>query len=127
MTAKRLREDEQDTRNSRTVALLLNPALGAALLLVGLAVVLVSAYASHASGNGEWFQRSGSVFVLISVVVEIQQTLAQQPTPSPSHFSHGARVMTQPSISAVSKWLRWIARAGIVIGTGIWGYGDLVF
>ena len=100
---------------------------GTALLLAGIGAVLGSAYFIHASGDGEWFQRSGSLLVLFSVVVEIRQTLAQQPNPSPSVFSGGEPVLRQSPISAASKWLHRSAWAGIVIGTCIWGYGDLIW
>ena len=115
-----------DEETSRLPFVLLNPVLGAALLLAGLAAVAGSAYASHASGNGEWFQRSGSVFVLFSVLVEIQQTVTNQPRETNSTINNTPFMIREP-VSEVSKWLHRIAWAGIVTGTGIWGYGDLVF
>ena len=115
-----------DEETNRLPPVFLNPALGAALLLAGLAAVVGSAYLSHMSGNGEWFQRSGSVFVLFSVLVEIQQTVINQPRETNSTIN-STPIMIREPISDVSKWLHWIAWAGIVVGTGIWGYGDLVF
>ena len=47
-------------------SLLSKPSLGIALLLAGLAALAGSLYLSLASGDGEWFQRSGSLFVLFS-------------------------------------------------------------
>ena len=35
--------------------------------------------------------------------------------------------MTEQHIPTVRKWLHRIAWGGIVIGTLIWGYGDLFF
>ena len=70
----------------RLPSVLLNPALSAALLLAGLAAVVGSAYASYASGNGEWFQRSGSVFVLVSVIVEIRLNIGTATKPKPERF-----------------------------------------
>ena len=96
-------------------------------LLIGFGGATASFLFSLASGNGEWFQRSGSLLVLFSVLVEIRQALRNQPYPRSSVTSGGNPVMTQAPISVVSKWLHWIARSGIVLGTAIWGYGDLVF
>ena len=112
---------------SRLPAVLLNPALGAVLLLAGLVAVVGSAYLSHVSGNGEWFQRSGSVFVLFSVLVEIQQSSIKQPKEAGWATIDGRPTLVGEPISAVSKWLHRFAWAGIVVGTVIWGYGDLVF
>ena len=41
---------------------------------LGLASVFVSAIASFISGDGHWFQRSGSLLVLFSVVLEFRQS-----------------------------------------------------
>ena len=35
--------------------------------------------------------------------------------------------MTEPHIPTIRKLFHWIAWSGIVIGTLIWGYGDLLF
>ena len=96
-------------------------------LLIGFGSATASFLYSLASGDGEWFQRSGSLLVLFSVLVEIRQALKSQPQRSPSVRAHGKPLIIHSPISVVSKWLHWIARSGIVSGTGIWGYGDLVF
>ena len=107
--------------------MLLHPSLAVALLLAGVAVVAGSAGISLTSGDGEWFQRSGSLFVLFSVLVEIQQTILKQPRASSDVFINNAPAAINNPISAVSKWLHRFAWGGIVIGTVIWGYGDLLF
>ena len=74
--------------------------------------------------EGEWFQRSGAIVVLISVILEIRQSMAKQPQATASTIN-GNPVMTEPDIPTVRKLFHWIAWVGIVIGTLIWGYGDL--
>ena len=107
--------------------LLLNPSLGIVLFLVGLSTLAGSFYLSLASGDGEWFQRSGSLFVLFSALVEIQQSSIKQPTEGGEVTINDTPVMIRKLIPSMSKWLHRIAWGGIVIGTLIWGYGDLVF
>lgn len=111
----------------RLQSMLLHPSTAVTLLLVGVAVVAGSAGVSLSSGNGEWFQRSGSLFVLFSVLVEIQQTAIKQPEGSSFVSINGAPAAIRQPIAAMSKWLHRFAWGGIVTGTVIWGYGDLLF
>lgn len=108
-------------------SLLSKPSLGIALLLAGLAAVAGSLYLSLASGDGAWFQRSGSLFLLFSALVEIQQSSIKQPKESGGVTINDTSVMIRNPIPNVSKWLHRFAWSGIVIGTCIWGYGDLLF
>ena len=107
--------------------MLLHPFMAVALLLAGVAVAVASACLSLMTGEGEWFQRSGSLFVLFSVLVEIQQSAIKQPEGSSFVFISDVPAAIRQPISAVSKWLHRFAWGGIVIGTTIWGYGDLLF
>jgi len=111
----------------RQQSILLHPAIAVALLLAGVAVVVGSAFVSLTSGVGEWFQRSGSLFVLFSVLLEIQQTAIKQPEASGGVTINGKPVAIRQPISAMSKWLHRFTWGGIVTGTIIWGYGDLLF
>ena len=77
--------------------------------------------------EGEWFQRSGAIVVLISVILEIRQSLAKQPKANSKMFIGGNPVMIEQHIPTVRNLFHWIAWGGIVIGTLIWGYGDLFF
>ena len=107
--------------------LLLRPSSGVALVAAGLATVAGSLVYSLASAEGEWFQRSGSLLVLFAVVLEIRQTAIEQPKKSKSVSIEGTAAATRGSISVANKRLHRIAWGGIVIGTVIWGYGDLLF
>ena len=96
-------------------------ALCAALALV------ISAIASHYLRDGEWFQRSGSLCVLFSVLLEIYQSFLKKPQPSRSVFVEGRPTMVDPKVSAVDVWFHRFAWFGIVFGTVVWGYGDIFF
>ena len=108
-------------------SLLLKLSSGVALVAGGFATVAGSLVYSLASGDGEWFQRSGSLLVLFSVLVEIRQTAIEQPKKAKSVSIEGAAAATRGPISVANKQLHRIAWGGIVIGTVIWGYGDLLF
>ena len=51
-------------------------------VVLGLTSVFVSAIASFISGDGHWFQRSGSLLVLFSVVLEFRQSQIAKPSAS---------------------------------------------
>ena len=76
--------------------------------------------------EGEWLQRCGAIVVLISVILEIRQSMAKQPQATTVTINDNP-VMTEPHIPTVRKRLHRIAWGGIVIGALIWGYGDLFF
>ena len=88
--------------------------------------LIVSLWFSFTLREGEWLQRSGAIVVLISVILEVRQSLAKQPQPTKT-LINSSPVMTEPHIPTIRKLFHWIAWSGIVIGTLIWGYGDLLF
>lgn len=84
------------------------------LVLLAMGPPMVSLMASLETGNGEWFQRSGSLMVLFSAAVEYRRRNAL--------YTGRAR----------AGWLFWrqipyVCYASIFLGTLIWGYGDLPF
>ena len=89
-------------------------------MAAGLATVAGSLVYSLASGEGEWFQRSGSLLVLFSVLLEVRQTAIEQPKKSKSVSIEGTAAATRGPISVGNKRLHWTAWGGIVIGTVIW-------
>ncbi len=97
------------------------------LILAIVSSFSVSLGCSVAENSGEWLQRSGSLIVLFSVVLEILQTLAKEPIPAEGVFINNVPATTSPPVSKTSKWFHIIAWFGIAIGTLIWGYGDLLF
>ena len=98
-----------------------------ALILICSVVILVSAVASYCLGDGQWFQRSGSLCVLCSVILEIHQSLLREPQPSSTVSTEGRPAMKSPEVSTLDGWFRRFAWLGIIMGTVVWGYGDLVF
>ena len=89
--------------------------------------LIVSLWFSVTLREGEWFQRSGAIVVLISVILEIRQSLAKQPQANSWVTINKSPVVTEKHIPTERKLFHWIAWVGIVIGTLIWGYGDLFF
>ena len=84
------------------------------LALLAMGSPMVSLVVSLETGSGEWFQRSGSLMVLFSVAVEYR------------------RRHLKPVRQAAGGWLfrrqiPWVCYASILLGTLIWGYGDLLF
>ena len=97
------------------------------LVLLSLIAVLSSALVSHCLNDGTWFQRSGSLWVLFSVILEILQTKINQPRPSSGVTINGAPALTEPPTTILDRLFHGISWIGIVLGTLVWGYGDLVF
>ena len=89
--------------------------------------LVVSLWFSVTLREGEWFQRSGAIVVLISVILEIRQSIAKQPQANSRHYIDKTPVMIKQHFPNVRSLFHWIAWSGIVIGTLIWGYGDLFF
>ncbi len=87
--------------------------------------VIVSAVLSWPLTDGSWFQRSGSLCVLFCVLLEIHQASLKKPVPASSVFTEGMPTMRGPNVSSLDNWLHRFAWLGIVLGTLIWGYGDL--
>ena len=96
-------------------------------VVLGLTSVFVSLVASFISGDGHWFQRSGSLLVLFSVVLEFRQSQMTKPSVSSDVSINNRPVATSRNTPAFRKWLHYYALLAIVIGTLVWGYGDLLF
>ena len=101
--------------------------LSIALVIAFSITLFSSALVSYLLNDGEWFQRFGSLCVLFSALLEIQQTLKKEPRSSRSVSVEGRPLMKSPSISLLDVWFHRAAWIGIVVGTVVWGYGDLVF
>ncbi|MDE2915045.1 MAG: hypothetical protein OXL68_19260 [Paracoccaceae bacterium] len=95
-------------------------------MLIGFAALAGSAHVSLTTGEGEWFQRSGSLLVLFSAIVEIQQTAKKQPKEAGVTIN-GSPITVRDPVPTMSKLLHALAWGGIVTGTAVWGYGDLMF
>lgn len=101
--------------------------LDLALLILSLGWGVFSYFCSHNTGEGMWFSRSGSVMVLICVIVEyrlgnLQQIGFKDPQKALQH-----EIVSAGQQAEYKKYIDWFAHFQIVIGTIIWGYGDLLF
>ena len=80
------------------------------------------------TGEGHWFARSGSLLVILAVVVEFRNLTLQQRLNDKAAMSSrglaGSLVPTgQPPIRQIVIVL---AHLFVVAGTLLWGYGDLI-
>ena len=76
--------------------------------------------------QGEWFQRSGSLMVVLGAFVEYRLILMGK------YFNIVGTVFDMPFIAPESynkyyNTISFLILSGIVIGTLIWGYGDIPF
>ena len=105
-----------------------NPLIvSSALVLSSSSALLFSAIVSYSLKDGEWFQRSGSLCVLFSVILELHHTYLRQLQPSNSVSVQGRPAVFDPPVSRLDVWFHRFAWFGIVFGTIVWGYGDIVF
>lgn len=84
------------------------------LVLLAMGPPMISLMASIATGDGQWFQRSGSLMVLFSAAIEYRRRNALEAG------RIGPRWLFWRRIPYVCYW-------SIFLGTLIWGYGDLPF
>lgn len=102
--------------------------IDAAILLLASLIVGISFWISTISSEFHWFARSGSLMVLLAVVVEfrnlnLQQLLNDNSARISRNVSGILRPTKQPYFRQV---LINVAHILVVIGTIIWGYGDLL-
>ncbi|WP_290648376.1 hypothetical protein [Aquisalimonas sp.] len=99
------------------------------IVFMGLAMlpVIVSAYVSIVTGDGQWFQRSGSLMVLFSVAVEYHRSMVARRA---GIMDGTVEAEWGPSPRRhILDWrsIPYICYAAILMGTLIWAYGDLLF
>jgi hypothetical protein len=101
----------------------------ALLLFCAYVIMLVSAYASVKTSDALWFSRSGPLVVLICVFIQFRNYTTQQKLNEIAHEStayYGAK----PEKWKVPKIRKTFDKAvlfTIILGTVVWGYGDLLF
>lgn len=97
------------------------------MLLVAFGFAVTSYLCSQATDEAHWFARSGAVVVLLSVWVETRNYAAQQRLNDCRHTAAGF-IGGSPqdwSMPRRRKILEYVTLFMIVMGTLIWGYGDL--
>lgn len=76
---------------------------------------------------GNWFCRSSSIMVLFSVIAGFRLSILQQQKNSSASVAAGLGIPMPSNLSAAKKLLSQIANWFAVLGTSIWGYGDILF
>lgn len=113
--------------NGEQPSFLMKSWLGAIVFLAGVVAMAWSARYSLTTGEGEWFQRSGSLAVLCSAILEIQQSAKKRQKEGTHVKINDREVFVDIPVSTITKILHVFAWIGILAGTAVWGYGDLLF
>ena len=100
-------------------------AVDVAIAAAGVAWVAASLWWDIRNDKVEWFQRSGSILVMLFVILELRQISVKKPKASTGVFTDGRPSLTDPEVPIHNHILHWISWIGIVLGTTIWGYGDI--
>ena len=79
------------------------------------AVAVVFAWISFVTTDWTWFARSGSVIVILAIITEYLPTLREGNVQNTKFWPQ----QEDHSSTRVAAYL-------VMIGTGIWGFGDLV-
>ncbi len=96
-------------------------------LFLAMGPVILSAYASYITGDGQWFQRSGALMVLFSAAVEYHRRRMPQRSAGGRDQAKTDRAFTAGWVSRFWKSIPYVCYASVFIGTLIWSYGDLLF
>lgn len=99
------------------------------LLLVLALIIPISALIGIGKPSAEspetWFQRSGSIVVLLAVLAEV----ALYPIRTNMILNGNLKTIDPHPLENLRPWFRailYIAAFAIIAGTCIWGYGDLL-
>lgn len=82
---------------------------------------------SYFCNTGHWFARSGSLIVLLGVVCEFRLNSkyhARWPSAARSLYLGFTKV---PELGSLERLLHLSSLTAVVLGTLIWGFGDLFF
>jgi hypothetical protein len=98
------------------------------LILLALAFLWVvgSFFASIPNPNGNWFCRSGAVMVLLAVIVEFHLGNLQQKESSSAPIVAGLGIPMSGDLPRIKQQFAKAAHTFAMLGTLIWGYGDLI-
>ena len=98
--------------------------------LLAIIPVLISLfYDMHLEKNTYfWFQRSGSLMVLFGVMLDFEQTKYSGIEESKHNFvGDGTPQIIAKHLPKERLYIKRFSIVLIIIGTFIWGYGDLLF
>ena len=106
---------------------LISNSIDSLLLLFAFAWGVFSFICAYNTNNGLWFSRSGSVIVLICVIVEFRLGNLRQLGFENAQKASQHDILTSGMLPVHKRLIVWFAHLQIIIGTLIWGYGDLLF
>ena len=93
------------------------------LLFISIIWVFISLFISE-----NWFARSGSIMVLFSVIIEYRLLKAHNDMVNRKvQASVHTRRALKITVLEEHKKISFITHIFLVVGTLIWGYGDLIF
>lgn len=74
-----------------------------------------------------WFARSGSILVVLAVISEIWLSRTQNEVFKENSFGLYCQLYVEKRFKTQAKWSQLFDLSVGVIGTVIWGYGDLIW
>lgn len=100
---------------------------GTDFLLLGLAIAapIASWLYSQYTSESHWFGRSGSVMVVIGIILESRLYIARQILVQKIDGSDNNPVANNHL--AIRKISSFLTHLVLISGTFIWGYGDIIF
>jgi hypothetical protein len=87
--------------------------------------VVISFYNSFGYNPETFFARSGAVMVILSIFVEFQLAKESHKMLHNNFFLKNKGYKTIPILPVRHSILSWFAHILVVLGTFVWGYGDL--
>jgi len=100
------------------------------VIAVAIFVVIISVIADHYTNGCNWFARSGSLVVLLAVFVEFKISPHIYDDIQRAQFLQSKVDMSIPFKAKPTKAKKQVTLAthiSLVVGTLIWGYGDLIW
>lgn len=101
-----------------------------AILFAAVVIAVFSAVGDLFSDNYNWFARSGSIVVLLAIIVEFRVSAHVYDDIQRAQFLQQKIDLSIPLKAKPSKQKKRISCAAhsmVIIGTIIWGYGDLIW
>lgn len=98
------------------------------LLLIGYIIIIFFFFYKLSDYQGDLFLRSGSILVIFSVIVEYRIVMSQV---NKHQYKYGTSIKMSDLASAQNittgeKLIKLISHISLILGTLIWGYGDIV-
>ena len=96
------------------------------ILVLAALWVVFSFVASVFHPEGNWFSRSGAIMVLLALFVEYRVGTAQKAKISEATVIAGLGISMPSELPKIKRRIAITALWFAIVGTLIWGYGDIV-